>query len=151
MSKGKGQALGSIFGSAGRRAAAPSVRHAAPEPVTPATVAAFLAVVDRVEAVLDAETDALTRQLPADMTEIGNRKRQGLLEMSRALKSAAAAGPRAEIRDRLAQFARTLERNRAVLGSQLLAVREIAEIVAQTMQEAESDGTYSYTPASSLR
>ena len=151
MSKGKGQALGSIFGSAGRRTVAPSVRDAAPEPATPATVVAFLAVVDRVEAVLDAETDALTRQLPSDMTDIGNRKRQGLLELSRALKSAAAAGPRAEIRDRLARFARALERNRAVLGSQLLAVREIADIIGHTMREAESDGTYSYTPASSLR
>lgn len=143
MTKGQGQALGSIFGTSRRRAAPPVPPEPAPEAATPAVVAAFLAVVDRVEGVVEAETEALTRNLPADMTELGNRKRQGLLELSRALKAAAAAGPRAEIRDRLARFAARLERNRLVLGTQLLAVREIAEIIAQTLQEADSDGTYS--------
>jgi hypothetical protein len=154
MSKGKGQALGSIFGSGGRRVAAPSkaVTPAAAASVTaappPPSVSAFLAVVDRVEAIVDAETQALTRNIPADMTEIGNRKRQGLLDMSRTLKAAVAEGPRADIRDRLASFSTKLDRNRKVLGAQLLAVREIAEIVAQTLRDAESDGTYS---ASALR
>ncbi|RYB03038.1 flagellar protein FlgN [Lichenibacterium ramalinae] len=143
MTKGQGQALGSIFGTTRRRAASPAAP--APEAATPAVVMAFIAVVDRVEGVVEAETEALTRNLPADMTELGNRKRQGLLEMSRALKAAAAAGPRAEIRDRLARFAGRLERNRAVLGTQLFAVREIAEIIAQTLQDADSDGTYSAT------
>lgn len=143
MTKGQGQALGSIFGTARRRAAAPPPPETPGEAATPAIVTAFLAVVDRVEGVVDAETEALTRNLPTDMTDLGNRKRQGLLEMSRALKAAAAAGPRAEVRDRLARFAARLERNRLVLGTQLLAVREIAEIIAQTLQEADSDGTYS--------
>ena len=143
MTKGQGQALGSIFGTARRRAAAPLPPEAAPETATPAVVAAFLAVVDRVEGVVEAETEALTRNLPTDMTDLGNRKRQGLLEMSRALKAAAAVGPRADVRDRLGRFAARLERNRLVLGTQLRAVREIAEIIAQTLQEADSDGTYS--------
>ncbi|WP_237478243.1 flagellar protein FlgN [Lichenibacterium dinghuense] len=128
----KGQALGSIFGTGSRRAAAP----AAPAP----GVAGLLAVVDRLEAVLDAETDALKRSLPADMAEIGNRKRQGLLEMDRALR---AVPPAPEVRERLHRFAAAVERNRAALGTQLRAVREIADIVAQTLREAESDGTYS--------
>lgn len=145
MSKGKGQALGSIFGTAGgRRGAVAAAPVPPPESATPPSVSAFLSVVDRVESVLDDEIAALTRQMPADITELGNRKRQGLLEMSRALKAAAGAGPRAEIRDRLARFVAKLERNRALLGTQLRAVREIADIIAQTMQEAESDGTYSH-------
>lgn len=142
MSKGKGQALGSIFGAGGRRAATPMTVPASIASAPP-SVTAFLAVVDRVEAVLDAETQALTRQIPTDITEFGNRKRQGLLEMSRALRAAVAEGPRADIRDRLARFSAKLERNRTVLGAQLLAVREIAEIIAQTLRDAESDGTYS--------
>ncbi len=142
MSKARGQALGSIFGAAGRRIP-PATAPAAPVPVTPPSVSAFLAVVDRVEAVLDAETLALTRTIPADITDLGNRKRQGLLEMSRALRAAGAEGPRADIRDRLTRFATTLERNRVVLGAQLFAVREIADIIAHTLREAESDGTYS--------
>lgn len=144
MTKGQGQALGSIFGTARRRAAPPAAPAPAPEvAAVPPSVTAFLAVVDRVEGVVDAETEALSRNLSADMTDFGNRKRQGLLELNRALKAAAAAGPRVEIRDRLARFSARLERNRLVLGTQLLAVREIAEIIAQTLQEAESDGTYS--------
>lgn len=140
MSKGKGQALGSIFGTAARKTAkGTGAAPAAP----PETVTAFLAVVDRVEAVLDAEIDVLTRQIPTDISEIGNRKRQGLLEMSRALKAAAAGGPRPEVRERLGRFAAKVEQNRAVLGTQLRAVREIADIIAQTLLEAESDGTYS--------
>ncbi|MGI4764068.1 MAG: hypothetical protein ACRYGP_03215 [Janthinobacterium lividum] len=142
MSKRTGQALGSIFGAGVRRVAEP-VMPAMTMPSAPPSVSAFLAVVDRVEAVLDAETQALTRQIPSDMTEFGNRKRQGLLEMSRALRAAVAEGPRADIRDRLTRFAAKLERNRTVLGAQLLAVREISDIIAQTLREAESDGTYS--------
>lgn len=145
MTKGKGQptgqALGSIFGGLGpgaRRSPVPTV----PAPVPPG-VAALLAVVDRLEGLLDAETDALKRSLPADMAEIGNRKRQGLLEMDRALRAAASAGPAPELRERLQRFAGAVERNRAALGTQLRAVREIADIVAQTLREAESDGTYS--------
>ena len=36
-----------------------------------------------------------------------------------------------------------LERNRAVLGTQLRAVREIADIISLTMRDLDSDGTYS--------
>ena len=149
MAKAKGQpagkpvnqALGSIFGTGARRAASPS-----PVPAATPGAAALLAAVDRLEAVLDAETDALKRGLPADMAEIGNRKRQGLLEMDRALR--ASAGPAPEVRERLHRFAATVERNRSALGTQLRALREIADIVAQTLREAESDGTYApvYAP-----
>ncbi len=142
MSKGQGQALGSIFGPAGGPAGPDAaVAQAARAVALPAS--AFFGIVDRLEAVLDAETEALSRNIPADMTELGNRKRQGLLELTRTLRAAAAAGPRAEIQDRLRRFALALERNRAVLGTQLRAVREIADIIAETIKEAESDGTYS--------
>ena len=137
MTKGKAQPLGSIFGTDARRGAG------RPGTALPPAVAALLAVVDRVESVLDDEIDVLNRGIPSDMTEFGNRKRQGLLEMSRALRAAAAAGPRAEIRERLARFAAKLDLNRSVLGTQLRAVREIADIIARTLQDAESDGTYS--------
>jgi hypothetical protein len=109
----------------------------------PPGVATFLAVVDRLESVLDAETAALKGRLPLDMAEIGNRKRQGLLEMNRALRATSAGQPRPEVRERLTRFAVAVERNRAALGTQLRAVREIADIIAQTLMDAESDGTYS--------
>jgi hypothetical protein len=142
MSKGKGQALGSIFAPAGSPAGPDAAVAQTARAVAP-PASAFFGIVDRLEAVLDAETEALSRNISADMTELGNRKRQGLLELTRTLRAAAVAGPKADIQERLRRFALTLERNRAVLGTQLRAVREIADIIAETIKEAESDGTYS--------
>ena len=135
MSRSKGQALGSIFAD---------IRPTMPEvAATPPAVLAFLAVVDRVEAVLEAETRALALQTPIDLTEIGNRKRQCLLDMTRTIGAAVAAGAIPEIRERLGRFSVSLKRNQAALGTQLRAVREIADIVAQAIRDAEWDGTYS--------
>ena len=146
MSSRKGLALGSIFGNASRRGAPPSAPNpaaASPAVMVSPALAAFLAIVERVEAVLDAETEVLTRNLPTDISDLGHRKRQGLLEMTRIMRTAASSGAQAEMRERLGRFSATLERNRAVLGTQLRAVREIADIIALTIRDAESDGTYS--------
>ncbi len=144
MSSRKGQALGSIFGNAPRRGAGPPAPglHEGSPAGSPA-LAAFLAIVERVEAVLDAETEVLTRNLPTDISDLGHRKRQGLLEMTRIMRTAASSGAQVEMRERLGRFSVKLERNRAVLGTQLRAVREIADIIALTMRDSESDGTYS--------
>ena len=146
MTSKKGQALGSIFGNAPRRGAAPpapSPHEASPALAVSPALAAFLTIVERVEAVLDAETEVLTRNLPTDISDLGHRKRQGLLEMTRIMRTAAASGAQAEMRERLDRFSVKLERNRAVLGTQLRAVREIADIISLTMRDLDSDGTYS--------
>ena len=146
MTSRQGQALGSIFGDAPRRgakSAAAPLWPVAPAAAASPALAAFLAIVERVEGVLDAETEALTRNLPTDISELGHRKRQGLLEMTRVMRLAIASGAQMEILDRLARFSIKLDRNRAVLGTQLRAVREIADIIALTIRDADSDGTYS--------
>ena len=146
MGSRKGQALGSIFGSAPRQGAAPpapNLHGTSPALAVSPALAAFLAIVERVEAVLDAETEVLTRNVPTDISDLGHRKRQGLLEMSRIMRSAASSGAQVEMRARLGRFSVKLERHRAVLGTQLRAVREIADIIALTMRDSESDGTYS--------
>lgn len=111
--------------------------------MTAATIPTFLAIVDRVEAVLDAETDALSRHQPVDLVDLGCRKRQGLLELNRIMRALAGKERQDEVRDRLAQLASKLERNRRTLDIQLRAVREISDIIAGSLREAESDGTYS--------
>ena len=108
-----------------------------------AALPAFLAIVDRLEATVEAETEALSRHLPADLAELSRRKRQGLLELGRVMRAFGEAGPSGEARDRLGGLAARLERNRRVLDIQLRAVREIADILADSIKEAESDGTYS--------
>ena len=92
---------------------------------------------------LDAETEVLTRNLPTDISDLSHRKRQGLLEMTRIMRTAASSGAQVEMQERLGKFSVKLERNRAVLGTQLRAVREIADIIALTIRDSDSDGTYS--------
>lgn len=115
----------------------------APSLAAPSALPIFIAVVDRVEAAVDAETEALSRNLPLDAAELNRRKRQGLLELNRIMRTFAGTGPQPEARDRLGRLAGKLERNRHVLDMQLRAVREIADIIARSIKEAESDGTYS--------
>ena len=108
-----------------------------------ASIATFMAVVGRVEAVVEAETEAFSRNLKLDMVALNQRKRQGLLELSRVLRNLPGLGPNAVSRERLAGLAGKLETNRTVLDRQLRALREVADIVARSLKEAESDGTYS--------
>lgn len=119
---------------------APSL-PALPAP-TDSMLGAFNAVVDRIEQVVVRETDALSRRAPVDVGATVRQKRQGLLELTRLMRAMPATGPQGEARARLARLATLLDRNQAVLDGHLRAVREVADIVAKVMRDAESDGTY---------
>ena len=113
-------------------------------PTSMFSFAAFEAVAERLEAVLDTETDALKTNRPCDMNEICQRKRQSLLELSRFLPRLATSEEREGARSRLGTLTVKLEHNRQAIDVQLRAVREISDIIASSMREAESDGTYSF-------
>ena len=112
-----------------------------------AVLAAFHAVVDRLQGIVAAETDALDRRVPVDIGAVTRQKRQGLLELSRLMRAMPAVRQKDEVQARLAALAAALEHNQAVLDVQLRAVRGVAEIVAQVMRDAESDGTYTLRTA----
>lgn len=116
-----------------------SLAPALPDPA----IAAFMTIMDRLEAVVDGETGALKLNLPARVGETGQRKRQGMLELGRAMRLLAKDGPDPRVQERLRGFAAKLEDNRRVLDTHLRAVRDVADIIARTMREMESDGTYS--------
>ncbi len=107
------------------------------------SLASFNAIVDRVEQVIESETTALTQNRRIDLSVLHRQKRQGLLELSRIMRTIAGTGADAEAGRRLAQLAGKLETNRVVLDRQLRAVREVADIISLSMQASESDGTYS--------
>lgn len=107
-----------------------------------AVIGTIHAVIDRLLGVVMAETEALTRRVPIDIDAVTRQKRQGLLELTRLMRALPAVGPKQEVRARLAALAEALDRNQAALDVQLSAVRDVAEIVAKVMREAESDGTY---------
>ncbi len=111
-------------------------------PASDSALSAFHAVIDRIESVVASETEALTQRMPVDIGATNRQKRQGLLELSRLMRAMPAAASQDEALARLARLAEALERNQAVLDVQLRAVRDVADIVAKVMRDAESDGTY---------
>ncbi len=111
--------------------------------VPPETYDAFFAVVERIEAVLAAETAALAAQRHHHLADLTRQKRQGFLELNRIARQLAAAIPSQEIIARLAAFSTVLEANAAMLRTHMRAVKGVTDIIVKVMREAESDGTYS--------
>jgi flagellar biosynthesis/type III secretory pathway chaperone len=99
--------------------------------------------IQRLEEVVDQETAALRTRAAIDLREFNNRKSQGLLDLNKALRVIDNLAADRGVAARLAQLRAKLDTNRAVLKMHLEAVREISTIVADTIRNADSDGTYS--------
>lgn len=97
----------------------------------------------RVERLVDNETAALRARTAIDLKASNNGKSQALLEFSLAIRSLEGRPLDADLVQRLGVLRKKLETNRAVLHMHLEAVREIADVVAGTIQDCEWDGTYS--------
>jgi hypothetical protein len=97
----------------------------------------------RIESLVDRETEALRSRTAIDLRESNNGKSQALLELGLVARSLEGAPVDAELIRRLKALHGKLEHNRAVLRKHLEAVREIAGVVAGTIQDTEWDGTYS--------
>jgi hypothetical protein len=100
-------------------------------------------ILHRVEKLVDGETAALKSRAAIDLKEFNNGKSQALLEFSLAIRSLDGAMLDAELIERLKLLRGKLETNRGVLQMHLEAVREIASVVADSIKDAEWDGTYS--------
>jgi len=100
-------------------------------------------ILQRVEKLVDRETVALRSRAPIDYREFNNGKSQALLELNLAIRSLGATTLDAELIERLKTLRGKLETNRVVLRMHLDAVREIANVVSETIQDREWDGTYS--------
>jgi hypothetical protein len=101
----------------------------------------MLAAIDRLEQVVDQETEALRSGRPGDLRDFNARKSHGLLELSRAARGMEAEA-KPHIDERLRKLRAKLDRNSAVLKTHLAAVQEVSSIMAGALREAESDGTY---------
>ena len=108
-------------------------------------------VIDRLEEIVEAETQALRNRTRVDLNDFNHRKSQALLELSRATRQGDGASLGEPLRARLSGLRARLETNRAVLSLHLEAVREISSIVAETIRQAESDGTYTLSVRSQKR
>ena len=78
-----------------------------------------------------------------DFDAFSQRKNRGLLELTRAMRLMQGVGRDPRVVPHLTRLRASLVRNQAALQIHLDAVREVSAIIAKSIQEVESDGTYS--------
>ena len=108
-----------------------------------ASLAAFLAAIDRLAQAVELETESLEQHRSTDLKDFNARKSQGLLELSRAMRAIDGMPADPVVAERLGALRAKLEKNTAVLKMHMDAVGEIASMMSEAIQDAESDGTYS--------
>ena len=99
--------------------------------------------IERLEEAVEQETAALRARGGVDLKVFNDRKSQGLLELTRAMRHIEGAEPEPALVSRLTSLRAKLEANSAALKLHLDAVREISSAMADAMRDAEHDGTYS--------
>ena len=102
--------------------------------------------VDRLDAILATETEALRSHQAIDLPEISGRKNQSLLELTRLTRGMTPDSLDKTLKAKLSVLKERLQENQKALEVQLHASRDIAAILAQSIKEAESDGTYGERP-----
>ncbi|WP_185983572.1 flagellar protein FlgN [Aureimonas mangrovi] len=98
--------------------------------------------INRLEAVLAGEMNALRSGARFNLGETSNRKNQSLLELTRIARGLDTASVSGELRTRLSTLRERLDDNRRLLQLHMEATDEVAGLISRSMAEAESDGTY---------
>jgi len=99
--------------------------------------------IERLEELIEAETNALLSNSMVDLEEFNRRKSQSLLELTRLTRTLQGGTVSSEIRQRLEELRSKLDRNHSTLETHLRAVQEVSDIISKAIRSAESDGTYS--------
>ena len=98
---------------------------------------------NRLEETLDTETSALMARDLSNLEEFNRRKSQCLLEISRIVRTADVHALDPKATKRLQDLQGKIERNQNILRRHMQAVEEVASIISNAIQHAESDSTYS--------
>lgn len=106
---------------------------------------AFTGAVERLERLIDRETEILIEHQPVALDDFNHKKRHGLLELSRAMEAMRGLDRDCLEHDPKAPLARLrvkLQKNLTILQTHLDAIGAIAANIARAIHEHESDGTY---------
>jgi hypothetical protein len=103
---------------------------------------AFINAVERLEHIIDVETELLQAHKLVALQQFNHKKIFGLLELRRAMQAQVGHAFDPEMENALSGLRGKLETNLCLLQMHLTAVREISSIIAQAIQDHESDGTY---------
>lgn len=102
-----------------------------------------LMAIERLKSTIDEETSKLEARGVVDFDTFSQRKNRGLLELTRAFRLIADIQADPRVTPQLTRLRASLIRNQAALQIHLDAVREVSSIIAKSIQDVESDGTYS--------
>lgn len=100
-------------------------------------------LIGRIEEAVDEETASIRTDINFDIKASNARKSRFLYELTRALKGAGGIAPPVEYRQDLERLRGKLATNEAAIRAHLNAVNEIATLMQNAIQHAETDGTYS--------
>ena len=105
-------------------------------------LATLVSALDRLEELVEHETEALRCRATFDLADINRRKSRSLLEISRAARGLDVRQGDV-LKERLDRLRAKLADNQEVLSQHLSAAQEVGAILDQALRDAESDGTYS--------
>ncbi|RWA73009.1 hypothetical protein [Mesorhizobium sp.] len=119
-------------------------RTAAPEaPAAPVRPGNLAAIIGRIEEAVDEETAGIRSGTDYDLKASNARKSRYLYELTRALKGANEIEFLEQHREGLARLRQKLAKNEAAILAHLNAVNEVATLLKNAIQRADTDGTYS--------
>lgn len=104
--------------------------------------AVVISILRRIEGYLDEETIALDKVANFDLKASNDRKSQGLVDLNQAMRRLRNNDVNEELQSRLQAFRKKLAINLHKIRLHLDAVREITAMLADAIQSADSDGTY---------
>jgi hypothetical protein len=104
---------------------------------------AVVTAVERLSRVVEEETQVLRCFGEADFERLNHQKNFGLLELTRAMRVLPAHERTAPVAEHLRRLRGLLDENERLLLLHYQAAEEISTLVARTIEDASSDGTYS--------
>jgi len=104
--------------------------------------AVVISILRRIEGYLDEETIALDKAPNFDLKASNDLKSQGLVDLNQAMRRLKNSDVNEELEVKLQAFRKKLAINLRKIRLHLDAVREITAMLADAIQSAESDGTY---------
>ncbi|SNY92162.1 hypothetical protein SAMN04515647_2407 [Cohaesibacter sp. ES.047] len=110
----------------------------------------MLTTVNRAISVVSDETSALRSKLVVDLKPYSDAKSRALLDLNRVMSDIDMRDVPTSVVNELRLLREVLDDNERLLAQHLEAVREITDLLSATMIKAESDGTYSSSPAQHL-
>lgn len=103
---------------------------------------AVASVLNRLEAILDAEIEALSTRQPYDHDMASRQKSRALLELVRAQVTDVDVAADQVLAGRLREIREKLVRDRSLLALHYEASQEVSEILSRAMRDVDWDGTY---------